>query len=49
MRPGDVLRSVEFACPPSQSLQTFEVSCVDEDDACSVDVWQGLFQVEIRT
>jgi hypothetical protein len=49
VRPGDVLRSVAFACPPSQSLQTFEVSCVDGDDACSVEVWEGLFRVEIRT
>ncbi|KAI9454222.1 hypothetical protein BJY52DRAFT_1225196 [Lactarius psammicola] len=56
VRPGGGLRlhSAEFGCPPpSQSLQTFEVSCVggdeDEDeDACSVDVWQDLFRVEIR-
>ena len=41
-------RSAEFACPPSQSLQTFEVSCADEDEACSVEVWQGLFRVEVR-
>jgi hypothetical protein len=49
VRPGEVMRSVEFACPPSQSLQTFEVSCEDGDDACSVEVWEGLFRVEIRT
>lgn len=41
-------RSTEFTCPPSRSLQTFEVSCGDEDEACSVEVWQGLFRVEIR-
>lgn len=39
--------SAEFACPPSRSLQTFEVSCADEDEACSVEVWQGLFRVEV--
>jgi len=38
--------SAEFACP-SRSLQTFEVSCADEDEACSVEVWQGLFRVEV--
>jgi hypothetical protein len=49
VRPGEVpvQRSEEFACPPPRSLQTFEVSCVDEDDACSVEVWQGLFRVEV--
>ena len=49
---GPLLRSAEFGCPsPSQSLQTFEVSCVggdDDDDECAVDVWQDLFRVEIR-
>ena len=40
-------RSAEFACPPSRSLQTFEVSCADEDEACSVEVWQGLFRVVV--
>ncbi|KAH9976792.1 hypothetical protein BGW80DRAFT_1290595 [Lactifluus volemus] len=40
VRPGDVLRSVAFAY--------LEVSCVDGDDACSVEVWEGLFRVEIR-
>lgn len=54
LRPGGgpLLHSAEFACPPpSQSLQTFEVSCaggVDEDGRCAVDVWQDLFRVEIR-
>jgi hypothetical protein len=50
VRPGEMpaQRSAEFACPPSQSLQTFEVSCADGDDACSVEVWQELFRVEIR-
>ncbi len=43
-----VHRSAEFACPPSRSLQTFEISCADDDDACSVEVWQGLFRVEVR-
>jgi hypothetical protein len=49
VRPGEmpVQRSAEFACPPPQSLQTFEVSCADEDEACSVEVWQGLFRVEV--
>ena len=49
VRPGEMpaQRSAEFACPPSQSLHTFEVSCADGDDACSVEVWQGLFRVEI--
>ena len=49
VRPGEMpaQRSAEFACPPSQSLHTFEVSCADGVDACSVEVWQGLFQVEI--
>lgn len=51
---GLLLHSAEFVCPPpSQSFQTFEVSCApvgDDDnyDACSVDVWQDLFRVEIR-
>lgn len=51
VRPGEVpvQRSGAFACLPSRSLQTFEVSCADGDDACSVEVWQGLFRVEIRT
>lgn len=54
VRPGALLlHSAEFGCPPpSQSLQTFEVSCAggddDDDDACSVDMWQDLFRVEIR-
>lgn len=53
VRPGGlVLHSAEFGCPPpSQSLQTFEISCAggdDDDGACSVDVWQDLFRVEIR-
>ena len=52
VRPGGrLLHSAEFGCPPpSQSLQTFEVSCAPggDDDACSVDVWQDLFRVEIR-
>ena len=50
VRPGEmpVQRSAEFACPPSRSLQTFEVSCANEDEACSVEVWQGLFRVEVR-
>jgi len=50
VRPGEtpVQRSAEFACPPPQSLQTFEVSCADGDGECSVEVWQGLFRVEIR-
>ncbi|KAH9061957.1 hypothetical protein EDB87DRAFT_1576281 [Lactarius vividus] len=53
VRPGEVrLHSAEFGCPlPSQPVQTFEVACVggdDDDDACSVDVWQDLFRVEIR-
>jgi hypothetical protein len=50
VRPGQtpLQRSAEFACPPSRSLQTFEVSCADEDEACSVEVWQGLFRVEVR-
>ncbi|KAI9455301.1 hypothetical protein F5148DRAFT_1288292 [Russula earlei] len=49
VRPGEapVQRSSEFACPASRSLQTFEVTCAG-DDACSVEVWQGLFRVEIR-
>ena len=49
VRPGQMplQRSAEFACP-SRSLQTFEVSCADEDEACSVEVWQGLFRVEVR-
>jgi hypothetical protein len=47
--PGEVpaQRSAEFMCPPSQSLHTFEVSCAEGDDTCSVEVWQGLFRVEI--
>lgn len=47
--PGEVpaQRSVEFACPPSRSLHMFEVSCADGDDMCSVEVWQGLFRVEV--
>lgn len=55
VRPGEpLLYSAEFTCPPlSQSLQTFEISCIggdddDDDDECAVDVWQGLFRVEIR-
>ncbi|KAI9432697.1 hypothetical protein H4582DRAFT_1087282 [Lactarius indigo] len=55
VRPGELrLHSAEFGCPPpSQSVQTFEVACAggdgdEEDDACSVDVWQDLFRVEIR-
>lgn len=49
VRPGEmpVQRSAEFACPPPQSVQTFEVSCADKDEACSVEVWQGLFRVEV--
>jgi len=49
VRPGEVpaQRSAEFACPPPQSLYTFEVSCADGVDACSVEVWQGLFRLEI--
>jgi hypothetical protein len=49
VQPGQMplQRSAEFACPPSRSLQTFEVSCADEDEACSVEVWQGLFRVEV--
>jgi len=51
--PGEVpaQRSAEFACPPSRSLHMFEVSvsCADGDNMCSVEVWQGLFRVEVRT
>src|ERR1700677_572110 len=53
LRPGGgpLLHSAEFACPPpSQSLQTFEASCVGGDDGdedgCAVDVWQDFFRVE---
>jgi hypothetical protein len=51
VRPGEMpaRRSAEFACPPSRSLLTFEVSCADSDDTCSVEVWQGLFRVEISS
>lgn len=41
-------RSAEFACPPSRTLQMFEVSCAGEDEVCSVEVWQRLFRVEVR-
>ncbi|KAH9996156.1 hypothetical protein BJV74DRAFT_883753 [Russula compacta] len=43
VRPGEVpvQRSGAFACPPSRSLQTFEVSCADGDDACSVEPGLG--------
>src|SRR6266404_5669037 len=41
VRPGGLwLHSAEFSCPPSEALQTFEVSCVgggEDDDECSVD------------
>ena len=49
VRPGEMpaQRSAEFSCPPSQSLHTFEVSCAEGDGPCSVEVWQGLFRVEI--
>ncbi|KAI0270631.1 hypothetical protein BC834DRAFT_841447 [Gloeopeniophorella convolvens] len=47
VRPGELLRSHEFACPPPGTLQMFEVACADGDDACAVEVWQGLFRVEV--
>ena len=54
MRSGSGRAAAAFCVgcpPPSQSLQTFEVSCVGEDDdedGCVVDVWQDLFRVDSR-
>jgi hypothetical protein len=49
---GLLLHSAEFNCPlMPRSLQTFEVSYVggaDEDGGCALEVWQGIFRIEVR-